>query len=171
MKLLADGETGSVYGVKIEGSQPLTAQDSDMGGYRNPIYRNFFYDDNLCCELLCYLMICYEARSWEELYERLTGNPGEESVYYEENFDGGDTAYLDEEEMERLTGDAEYVRGDDSLSFQLPYENMFLEFRIEIGAVNIDQEYDQKMGFDYVIMYPDITAGIRQLYELIPEFA
>lgn len=163
MKLLADGETGSIYGVKTEGAQSLTRQDSDMGGYRNAVYETLFYNDNICDELLCYLMICYEAQSWEKLYEEFF----QEHIYS----DSESAAYLEETDIRDLTGNAGHTRGGDFLSFQLPYEDAFLEFRIDIGGVNVNTEFDQKLGVSGVIMYPDVTAGIRQLYELIPEFA
>ncbi len=166
-KLLVDGETGSVYGVKTEGNNPLTAQDSDMGGYYWPLYRRLFHDDRFCSELLYYLMVCYESGAWEALYEKLVLEPGS---YEEINYGEGASIYLHGQELKELAGNAAYAKGEDSISFQLPYGDAFLEFRLEIGAVNVYAEYDQKMGTDYVAMYPDVTAGIRQLYELIPDF-
>ncbi len=163
LKLLADGETGTVYAVKTEGNQALTINDSDMGGYRDIVYREFFYDDDGCTEMLYYLMACYEAQGWEELYAAMT----EETLYY----DDGRFRYNDEALIRALAGNAAYTRSGDAILFQLPYEEAALEFCLKIGGINMDAAFDEKEGLDYVFMYPDMTAGIRQLYELIPEFS
>lgn len=157
-KLLVDGETGALYGIKVEGNHTVTAQESDMGGYRNVLYEELFYNDDMCRELLSYLMTCYEAQSWEELYKYIS----EERIYYD--------GTVDNRKLEELIGNGAYERADDMLSIMLPYEDAFLEFRIGIGGVNVNLEYDAKWGYESVIMYPNLTAGIRQLYQMIPEF-
>lgn len=156
MKLLADGETGMLYAVKTESSSGLALKDTDMGGMRNPVYWNLFEEDLFCEELLAYLIVSYEAQGWEELsFVR-------EDAYY------GDWEIREESllKMRELVKDAGYAHKDRTFVFQLPYGEHFLDFVLEIGDVNIIN--NEKT--DLTLMYPDVTAGVRDIYELIPEF-
>lgn len=161
MKLLADGETGIIYAVKTESADGLSLQDTDMGGLREPGYWKLFEEEELCEDLLAYFMICYEAQGWEEL------SAVREGAYY----DGKEGSLETGIRMRELAQRGEYACKDKTIWFQLPYEEYFLDYMLEIGDMNIvDDEKLALLGLDLVLLYPDVTMGIREIYELIPEF-
>ena len=49
------------------------------------------------------------------------------------------------------------------MCFRLPYQEVSLEVRMEIGEVGQQSKY--------INIYPQLLTGIREIYELIPEFA
>ena len=68
----------------------------------------------------------------------------------------------EEKEAERRNLFTFRNEAEDRISFQIPYgEDTTLD------AVLYIEEQDRVKEF----LFPDVTAGIRQIYELIPEFA
>lgn len=68
------------------------------------------------------------------------------------------------EEWEPLQKKIRYYRdGDYAIDFQMTYGEARLDILLEIP--------DGEDEAVYVYGYPDIRIGIRQIYEMIPEFA
>ncbi len=89
---------------------------------------------------------------WEEAYEEIIINmdAGQREKAY-----AAITTYIEEK--------IEADREGRSVRLLLPYEAASLEIFMEIGELQTEVD-----GFSYE--YPDITIGVRQLYEMIPEF-
>lgn len=60
-----------------------------------------------------------------------------------------------------------FINGAGNVSYFLPYGNGHLEVVMETK----DMDYRWDLWKAGIFMYPDITIGIREIYEMIPEFA
>lgn len=190
LKLLTDAETGTLYALKTEGG-------SRVGPIRYVIdkYKELFAKESLT-ELWLLCASHFEAVTSDgDLLRMVMGSSGagpdtekpsvvesEYDAYYERGHEGkvqlerldagvaestvkgeewdGDTyaalaAYIEE----RTEGSWE----EQLIRLRLPYEAASLEISMEIGGLESD-------GNGMMRLYPDITMGVRQLYEMIPEF-
>lgn len=157
LKLLTDAEDNTLYGIKTEGSS--------LGG------GTYSYKEYM--EILKYGEGVYEA--WEfflSYYEAMPDNMENINLWAEKMVDAmNETDVSASMEPERMYEEKEVERrnlftfrneAEDRISFQIPYgEDTTLD------AVLYIEEQDRVKEF----LFPDVTAGIRQIYELIPEFA
>lgn len=149
MKLLIDGEDGTIYALKTEPNEYLARKETSVheisGAFTNiNDIKYIVYDD-------------YLAGVWANC-----------AIYYEALFKSEANRYI----ADALAGDEnllwesewhEYDGAGCALRFFLPYGHINLEFAVDIG------EFD--LGLKYVIYrYPDFVMGVRQIYEKIPEF-
>ena len=157
LKLLTDAEDNTLYGIKTEGSS--------LGG------GTYSYKEYM--EILKYGEGVYEA--WEfflSYYEAMPDDMENINLWAEKMVDAmNETDVSASMEPERMYEEKEAERrnlftfrneAEDRISFQIPYgEDTTLD------AVLYIEEQDRVKEF----LFPDVTAGIRQIYELIPEFA
>ncbi len=187
VKLLVDAETGTIYAVKTEDNQHFY-YDSD-GGY---LYSEIWMED-VAPNFWYYFAIAYEAsaniESTDSWIGQSTGRTDQESnvSYYESMYDKALVAGSSDESLykydeimqkdalereeamlayaqeEMLRKNAGYWKEGRTMCFRLPYQEVSLEVRMEIGEVGQQSKY--------INIYPQLLTGIREIYELIPEFA
>lgn len=172
VKLLVDAETGTMYAAKTEDNQHFY-YDSD-GSY---LYSDTWMED-VAPNFWYYLASSYEASmageitsSWNVLngesevnFNNVDGEVGMSYVEsYDETVQKEMTAKLAESQKESLRENAGYWKEGRTMCFRLPYQEVSLEIRLEVGEVKKESKY--------INIYPQVLAGIRQVYELIPEFA
>ena len=159
-KLLTDAEDGTIYGIKTEDS-------SLPGSERN--YKEFM-------EMLRYGDGTLEAWTYFAVYYDAISDDMEDSILLAENM-GIDVQVNDSDsgsyETEISVYDEEALRRRllNTVSYQNETENA-IRFLIPYGDAELDTvlaiEEQEKSKF---YLFPDITVGIRQIYEMIPEFA
>ena len=160
-KLLADAEDGTIYGIKMEGS-------SLSGSISN--YKEFMemlrYGDRTI-EAWTYFAAYYEAIS-DDMKEVLLW--AEQMGIDVNSVDSGPASYEteisihDEDEARRQILNNVFTYQNETenrIRFQLPYGEAELD-------VLLDIEEQEKNKF---YLFPNTTMGIRQIYEMIPEFA
>lgn len=188
MKLLADAEDGTIYAVKTEdGSFELT-ESRNAAKERRYIDQFQWSDENaismwgllarlygvLNSEQIKNFQIMVNEYGWmdSDLINRILG--------YNYEYDVDDAlaeldAYIREEgEIEIFNVYKEewksflekiqyYMETDDTIVFKLPYGDARLDVVMEVPI----------LGTETTFIYgcPDLTMGIRQIYEMIPEFA
>lgn len=162
LKLLVDAETDTIYALKTENNVLF---DKEYG-YENTDYlRRYWRDENVAYELWGFFALYYEALP-EEVLLRYT----EESQIWYENamahgfagdaVDGNIQANGENFEWE---GPVYHLDEEDTMRYRLNYGDAYLDVLMKVE----DAEQDLK----YIFVYPNITVGIRQIYEMIPEFA
>ncbi len=165
MKLLADAETGTIYAFKTENNHYNAKTE----------FRP--YDDETLFEYWNFLANYYEALSFEtddelvqELmkeYEMIKMN--EQSAAYAIN--GNAYVYdwnIGQEKELMLRDNAGFQRKRNEMNFILPYGEASLDVCIILDK---DSVFDDTMGIIYYFVSPNVTIGVRQIYEIIPEFA
>lgn len=184
VKLLADAETGTLYALKIQGCKWMRISD-----YADAKYAWMFESGNMT-DLWLICASQFEAISSEtDLMELATGSTGTESdggleenkedLYEEERIlammeahgiadAAADLQVFQKEEayiaiMAYIEDRIECNFEERFVRLRLPYKAAALEITVEIGEWQADEE---RLSY----MYPDITVGVRQLYEMIPEF-
>lgn len=152
MKLLTDGEDGTFYALKTETNGLLEQNETLAEVYDK--YNNagtdltWFLDDPN-----------YLAQLWQEYAWYYEFMPGTELFTNSESVERAAAVYWDSEEIYDEYDGAEGRR----MRFYLPFGTVPLEFLVDIGTADL--------GLRYVTYrYPDVTIGIRQIYERIPEF-
>ncbi len=158
LRLLTDAETGTIYAAKTIDCNELF-YNSD-GNY---LYSNSWMEE-MAPAFWYYYGRYYEAMNTEESEAYLQKrqeelwNDVEEEAW---NDDSSANASL------AASGDwmenAGYRVENHQMLFRLPFGTSSLEVLLWIG----DLESDSK----FIYWYPDASVGIRQIYELIPEFA
>ncbi len=159
-KLLADAEDGTIYGLKTEGSSRL----GSSFGY--DYLRGMIRYGESAVEAWSYYAMYYEAitddlQSAVSLAEKMGVDVGT----IQREFDAMDaelSAFRQEEIKMQFRELFQYrLETKDRTCFFIPFGESALDAVVEVQ----DQEY--RNG----ILFPDVTMGIRQIYELIPEFA
>ncbi len=156
LKLLTDAETGTLYAVELERglNQPET------------IIVNNSWNMEVSMSLWNFFSNYYETSSYNNIYEEFYKQMQEESkvyTYYEyERYIAGE-----EDTYELFLKDNVGFRNEKNLSsFYLPYGESCLEICLKL-------EYpftDNNLNSNYSLS-PNVTVGVRQIYEMIPEFA
>lgn len=104
----------------------------------------------------------YVAKEMAEHYIEIVDDSESADIrvgFYEDELTADDYRAILDYIEERIESDPE----NRLASLRLPYGNASLEAVVKIGELQT-----QDPEFSY--MYPDITFGIRQIYEMIPEF-
>lgn len=149
IKLLIDGEDGTIYALKTEPNEYLVQKENSLheisGVHVNAADIKWIaYDEYLAgvwANCAIYYEALYKSEANRYIADALAGN---ENLLWK-----GDL----------YENDGEWC----VLRLLLPYGNINLEFLVDIG--NLD------LGLKYVTyLYPDFFMGIRQIYERIPEF-
>lgn len=188
-KFLVDAEDGMVYAMKTENSEE-EQYVMDIDKYFARI--GFLRSDVALMEIWSVLVTRYEALQKEEAFEMLslmeaagwTGidgmvngvsisaqwgmeneGPYSEETYMEEEH-SMEEKHSNEEMYETiLNGLVGYQReSDERVSFRLPYGKTYLEMVMEA------MHWQDETG-TLTYSYPDLMVGVRQIYELIPEFS
>lgn len=187
LKILADAEDGTIYALKTEENlQGASANpNTDMGrSYINEI----FWSDAVATEMWGFFAINYEVmnESEEKDFEIMVGEygwsgdglmNGENSAAYSEQpgivtdadyikrrqAEAREIISLHEEWSDIQEMVQYHMWGEDSMFFLLPYEDAKVEVVMKIPGTEKPSAY--------IYGIPDIVVGIRQIYEMIPEFA
>ena len=159
-KLLADAEDGTLYGVKTEGSYlsgvPL--------GYMN-LQEALRYGGS-AVNVWTYYALYYRA-TIAEMKDFLfwAGKMGIDTtgIEVDASYTGVEISRKEAAEAERQVQRMGRYQCEtkESARFLLPYGETELDAILSIEERYFDKEY----------LFPDITIGIRQIYEMIPEFA
>ncbi|MCI9436645.1 MAG: hypothetical protein HFH85_05665 [Lachnospiraceae bacterium] len=159
-KLLADAEDGTLYGVKTEGSYlsgvPL--------GYMN-LQEALRYGGS-AVNVWTYYALYYRA-TIAEMKDFLfwAGKMGIDTtgIEVDASYTGVEISRKEAAEAERQVQRMVRYQCEtkESARFLLPYGETELDAILSIEERYFDKEY----------LFPDITIGIRQIYEMIPEFA
>ena len=182
VKLLGDAEDGTIYALRTESdkySNPAVDGAVEAGERKN-------YIDEICGSkrtpleiwgTLAYQYKCLDQSEMKDFYIMLDeygwigggmNTMNEDYGYTEEDLAEREAlmqeALAMHEEWEPLQKKIRYYRdGDYSIDFQMTYGEARLDILLEIP--------DGEDEAVYVYGYPDIRIGIRQIYEMIPEFA
>lgn len=182
VKLLGDAEDGTIYALRTESdkySNPAVDGAVEAGERKN-------YIDEICGSkrtpleiwgTLAYQYKCLDQSEMKDFYIMLDeygwigggmNTMNEDYGYTEEDLAEREAlmqeALAMHEDWEPLQKKIRYYRdGDYSIDFQMTYGEARLDILLEIP--------DGEDEAVYVYGYPDIRIGIRQIYEMIPEFA
>ena len=189
VKLLSDAEDGTIYALKTEGksytiSDGHESQATEVGvvvdGTR--YIDELFWNDHAATQIWGMLAYNYDCLDDSEIkdFHILVGEYGWTGGYM--SSDGYDERYVyDEADRKRkdiINSDIlaryeagstfpekvrYYMEDDNKVIFQLPYGEARLDVMLEIS---VDED-----SRSYIYNYPDMKIGIRQIYEMIPEFA
>lgn len=193
LKLLADAEDGTLYALKTEDNIRMWERFDINYEYIN------YWNDHSAGELWCFFMVYYEGMTEDSaglLYDTVNNTgytvnaildsyPGmgelqAELDYYIENYeaamgsvgievDAEGNNQLDIFDSDEITvgENAGYLIKDrGNVSYLLPFGKGHLEVLMETKEL----EYWEKLIDQDIYMVPDIILGIREIYELIPEF-
>lgn len=159
-KLLTDAEDGTIYGLRTEDSHKMLKWDA------TDYLRDFYIDDYILTQLWGFYAVYYEAISedaantlytWMEEYGWSDIN---EFLDAEVRTEGEGRPEIPGVSLENAGYDRD---GKNRVLFRMPYHNTWLDFMMEM-------EYPEVQP-NYRYLYPDLTIGVRQIYEMIPEFA
>lgn len=159
-RLLTDAEDGTIYGIKTE--------DSSLPGSKYN-YKEFMemlrYGDGTL-EAWTYFALYYEAISDDmEGAIRLAENMGIDVQVNDSDAGSYETeisVYDEEAARRRLLNAFSYQNEtENNIHFQVPYGDAELDVVLSIAEQEENRFY----------LFPDITLGISQIYEMIPEFA
>jgi len=173
LKLLVDAETKTLYALKTE--ENIHVPKNIGRAFRNRESLIAFW---------CYFATVYEAVAdtevnvWaERLYEEVERQSDEiTDSYGAESYaiDGYISVPYSKQEAEAAL-DYVYVKenlgfqsGVNDFCFTLPFGEEHLDVDILLDEADVYYNY---YGSSYYYVYPNITLGVRQIYELIPEFA
>lgn len=160
LKLLADAEDGTLYGLK--------AEDSTMYGV-NMGYENLR-------EALRYGGAAIEVWAYYALYYRATIEKKEEFFLWADkigmNLNGIEVDGSSIEEKYNANKMAEVERQIQSMvRYQCETEEC-ARFLLPYGEASLDAVLAiEESEFTEYYLFPNITTGIRQIYEMVPEFA
>lgn len=186
IKLLADAEDRTIYAVKTEGNSYEALPEGEMG--RNYI-DEIFWSDAMATSMWGFYAMAYQAldeteeKNFEIMVNEygwsgdgLMNSAGSAVNMEEDGVEIVDEDYIKRKEEERgeiFSSHEEwadiqekvryYMWGEDSMFFLLPYGEAKLDVVLKIPVLK-----DSGM---YIYGSPDMTMGIRQIYEMIPEFA
>lgn len=159
-KLIIDAEDGTVYGLRTENNRKLLTENE----------QNYLLDflgyNYVLTQLWGYFAIYYEVMSEDSL--EILYRWMEEGGWLDINHFLEEEVRGDEENWSEKLGISVENMGyemdaKNSVCFQMPYENTWLEIMIEVNNPEVQSAYRYR--------YPDLTMGVRQIYEMIPEFA
>ena len=167
LKLLMDAETDTLYAFKTENND-----------HSHNIWTSGAWETETLIMWWNFFANYYEALSQNGLQEILE----KFRVEYETMLIDGETMLIDgygfpnrneydytAKESELFVRDnAGFQRKENGIDFYLPYEEASLEVCILLDTESIRYE---NMGMNFYYQYPNMTIGVRQIYELIPEFA
>lgn len=165
LKLLADAETGTIYALKTENRNP-----------DNQLLVNSSWEPNLPVVFWYFFADYFEVDSSVELEKIMQElERYAEEMYYSKFIDKpyADKNVISIKEQSKVTSmiseNAGYEMEYDTLRLILPYGDNSLDVMFSIDGESFpDEEY----GGLYVHYHePNILAGFRQIYELIPEFS
>ncbi len=159
-KLLTDAEDGTVYGLRTENNHRLLTENQQ--DYLRTLFRHGY----VMTQLWSFFATYYEVLSEDLL-----------NILYEWMMEGGwldinhflDAEVRAEEESwaEKfgisLENGGYEMDAKNRVRFRMPYNNTWLEILIEVEDPEVQSIYGYR--------YPDLTIGVRQIYEMIPEFA
>lgn len=160
-KMLADAEDGTVYGIRTENSRK-----SLKWGEHMDYLREFWRYEYVLTQLWGFYAVYYEAISQDTLDILYT--------WIEEYGWTDINEFLDEEV--RAAGESKTeifgvslenggyeIDAKNRIRFRIPYHNTWLEILMDVDDPEVQSSYRYR--------YPDLTIGVRQIYEMIPEFA
>lgn len=173
LKLLTDAEGSTIYALKTENNRFYDREKASVG---YDYLREYWRESHVSYELWTFFALYYQSVSEDELAARLKEmeervdfeiNDSELAVIYGESAAVGENA---EGKSVGIgigigeTGEALWhLDEEDTMSYRLSYGDVTLEAVMKVEDVD--------GGSTFVIQYPNITMGIRQIYEMIPEFA
>ena len=187
VKVLSDAEDGTIYAIKTEGknSGPGGAEsqafevDTIVAG--NRYIDELFWNDHSATQvwgMLAYDYACLgegEIKDFYILVEEygwtggyMSSNGYDERYVYDETDrkrkDAINSEILANYEAGKMFQEKVryYMEDHNKIIFQLPYEEAWLDVMMETSVNGESGPY-----YDY----PEIRIGIRQIYEMIPEFA
>ena len=160
-KLLADAEDGTIYGLKTE--------DNSLSG-NDYNYKEFMemlrYGEGTLEAWTCFALY-YDAVSDEMADDTIlqAEKMGIDVSVTETDANSYDTeiSVYDEEKKKRQILDASSYQNEteNRICFLIPYGDTELD-----AVVHVDEEEESRF-----YLFPDVVVGIRQIYEMIPEFA
>lgn len=182
LKILADAETGTFYALRMENCDWV-----ESNSYK---FRELFQEENMA-SLWYFCAFYFEAFTSEQELMRLIagvseqengtddipgvrldiyGNETEKDISYgePEGYFQNDYSIVITDDMawEFLRERLSYNYQERQALFRIPYGNNFLEVFLTFS----DWKPEEPELSDFSKMYPDITLGVREIYELIPEF-
>ena len=160
-KLLADAEDGTVYAVKAQGGSSYVYRQNEM-------LPEFLGQAYYSTELWELYVRYYEAWTQEETEEFIEMIEAAEQAGLGEVDHGVSDTVLETESgrLLEIAGKVWYwLDGDNRMMFRLPFGDNSLEIEMNLGEMTLKQLPD------YMYIYPDVTIGVRDIYEKIPEFA
>lgn len=184
VKLLADAEDGTIYAIRTESNRyDDSTEDADVSIEKRRNYIDeIYWSDRVPTRIWGTLAYCYECLDDSELKDfqimideyGWTGNSMNSATNGESyGYDADDLAAREARDKEMLAfhegwgalqEKVRYYRdGDDAMGFQLTYGEARLDVLLTIPSTD-----DESV---YVYGWPDIRIGIRQIYEMIPEFS
>nr|WP_304577746.1 hypothetical protein [uncultured Acetatifactor sp.] len=183
VKLLADAEDGTIYAIRTESNRyDDSTESADVSIEGRNYIDEIYWSDRGPIQIWGTLAYCYECLDDSEIKDfhimvdeyGWTGNSmnsaaNGESYGYDADKPAAREAMDKEmlafhEEWGALQEKVRYYRdGNDAMGFQLTYGEARLDVLLTIPPMD-----DKSV---YVYGYPDIRIGIRQIYEMIPEFS
>lgn len=165
LKLLCDAEDGTIYAVKAENNTSMDKVPKREYDY----LREAFWDESVAVEMWGFLAFHFEALQDSEMayFWELA-----EKMGWKEEWDVSDAAAIEPDAVLTGTENTEMglqqkirygMEGNDKMVFWMPFGEGTLEIVLEVP--------DQKEIPIYFYVYPDITIGVYEIYEMIPEFA
>ncbi len=162
IKILTDAESGVLYALKTEGSVRLSKPQIGMWSVQDPMaiwsYFASFYEATAASEVL-------------EMENKLWEQAGYVMEYYEMAVKEGSDLTTKEDIQTGsnfVQSNAGYEMSENALYCRLPYGENSMDVEIIISKENAF--YSDKFGISYYLL-PDMVIGVRQIYEMIPEFA
>lgn len=195
LSLLKDAQTDTIYALKIQGCDWMDASPYSVMKYTGLLEQESLIELWLFCALRFEVISSetdlleqfiqsggsqtgadgrtetgieltekerYAARKMAEHYIEIVDNSESADIgagFYEDELTDDDYRAILDYIEDRIESDPE----NRLASLRLPYGNASLEAVVRIGEL---QTQDPKFSY----MYPDITFGVRQIYEMIPEF-
>ena len=169
MKLLMDAETGTVYAFKTENNQHNEKEE----------IREYF-DEQTMFMYWEFLASYYEASSLEKIEELAADymNDYEAKIKMQSEAHSmvNGNVYVYDWDIEKMRQEIDIMFQDNAgfwqkrneMRFILPYGETSLDVCIILDK---DSVFDDTMGINYYFAFPNVTVGVRQIYEIIPEFA
>lgn len=160
-KLLTDAEDGTIYAIKTEDSSL-----SGSGHYYKEFIEMLRYGDR-AIEAWAYFALYYKALSddRQDVFawaEQMGIDMRAVSEADSGSYDAEIGIYNEDEVKRQILKAFSYQNEDESrIRFLIPYGDN------ELDAVLYIEEREKKSFY----LFPNVTAGIRQIYEMIPEFA
>lgn len=180
IKLLADAEDGTIYAIKTEGNVvPTEGKDRRMSEDHNYLDEVIF-SDSIAMQLWGFYALYYRAIDEDEIkdFYVLVEELGWEGISLGiGGTERREVAEADRKEREmviKALGISEKWQSllekvqyrpeqEDRIVFTMPYGDFSMEAVMELPVIE-DVPWDTHI-------YPNLTMGIRQIYEMIPEFA
>lgn len=159
-KLLVDAEDATIYGLRTENIYRLLTD-----GEQDYLLENLT-DSYVMTQLWGFFTLYYEAMSEDSI-----------NLLYNRMGEGGwlDINHFLDEEVRAAGGNGAEIFGvslenagyeidaQNRSCFRVPYNNTFLEVLMKVEGPEVQSSYRYR--------YRDLTMGVRQICEMIPEFA